>query len=117
MHIFLIFQGIFVKASQGEDNGYSYNTVTVVLLTEILKLIISGFLYCKNHTFESLVQTIIKEYNVLVLYFVPAFLYCLYNNLAFINLSVFDPTTYYLLLQFRVVITGILFQVSIILSV
>ena len=48
----------------------------------------------------------------MMLYFVPAFLYCLYNNLAFVNLSTFDPTTYYLLLQLRVVITGILFQVS-----
>lgn len=46
-----------------------------------------------------------------MLYLVPAALYCLYNNLAFHNLSVFDPTTYYLLLQFRVVITGILFQI------
>nr|CAD7455441.1 unnamed protein product [Timema tahoe] len=48
---------------------------------------------------------------LLLLYFVPAFLYCLYNNLAFVNLSAFDPTTYYLLLQFRVVVTGIVFQV------
>jgi len=45
------------------------------------------------------------------MYFVPAFLYCLYNNLAFVNLSAFDPTTYYLLLQFRVVVTGIIFQI------
>lgn len=42
---------------------------------------------------------------------VPAFLYCLYNNLAFVNLATFDPTTYYLLLQLRVVVTGILFQI------
>jgi Nucleotide-sugar transporter. len=48
----------------------------------------------------------------MMLYFVPAFLYCLYNNLAFVSLSAFDPTTYYLLLQFRVVVTGIIFQVS-----
>lgn len=48
---------------------------------------------------------------MLALYFAPAFLYCLYNNLAFHNLSVFDPTTYYLLLQFRVVVTGVLFQI------
>jgi solute carrier family 35 (UDP-sugar transporter), member A1/2/3 len=47
----------------------------------------------------------------MMLYFVPAFMYCLYNNLAFVNLATFDPTTYYLLLQFRVVITGIVFQV------
>ncbi|XP_055956954.1 UDP-galactose transporter senju [Patella vulgata] len=47
----------------------------------------------------------------LVLYFVPAGLYCLYNNLAFVNLAEYDPATYFLLLQFRVVLTGLVFQV------
>ena len=41
----------------------------------------------------------------------PAGLYCLYNNLQFVNLAAYDPTTYYLLLQFRVVVTGVVFQV------
>ena len=48
---------------------------------------------------------------VLLLYIVPSFMYCLYNNLAFVNLANYDPTTYYLLLQFRVVVTGVIFQV------
>lgn len=61
----------------------------------------------------SLCADIRKDVKVMMLYFVPAFLYCLYNNLTFINLSTFDPTSYYLLLQFRVVVTGILFQVRI----
>lgn len=47
---------------------------------------------------------------VLFLYMVPALLYCLYNNLAFMNLSIFDPTTYFLLLQLRVILTGIVYQ-------
>lgn len=41
----------------------------------------------------------------------PSFLYCLYNNLTFVNLSSYDPTTYFLLLQFRVVVTGVVFQI------
>lgn len=57
---------------------------------------------------------VVEGRQVLALYFVPAFLYCLYNNLAFVNLSTFDPTTYYLLLQLRVVITGVLFQVIVV---
>ncbi|KAB7495204.1 CMP-sialic acid transporter 3, partial [Armadillidium nasatum] len=48
--------------------------------------------------------------SVLLLYMVPAFLYCLYNNLAFINLKEYDPTTYFILLQLRVMVTGVLFQ-------
>lgn len=61
---------------------------------------------------KCLMEDVIKDKKVLYLYFVPALLYCLYNNLSFINLATFDPTTYYLLLQLRVVITAILFQVK-----
>lgn len=47
---------------------------------------------------------------VLFLYMVPSFLYCLYNYLAFINLSIFDPTTYFIFLQLRVLLTGVIYQ-------
>ncbi|KAH8282884.1 hypothetical protein KR054_010547 [Drosophila jambulina] len=104
-------QGIFVTASQESNNSYGYNTVTVVLLTEVFKLIVSTCLYCRDNNLRSLVRDVHKDRNVLALYMVPAFLYCLYNNLAFVNLATFDPTTYYLLLQLRVVVTGILFQI------
>ncbi|XP_011315540.1 CMP-sialic acid transporter 1-like [Fopius arisanus] len=103
-------QGIFVTLSQSKGD-YKYNIVTVVLMTEVLKLIVSMILYCWNNDISSLFLEIIKHRQVFMLYMVPSFLYCLYNNLAFINLAAFDPTTYYLLLQFRVVITGIIFQV------
>ncbi|ERL94410.1 UDP-galactose transporter senju [Dendroctonus ponderosae] len=109
--LLFVSQGILVTASQESNNKYDYNIVTVVLFTEILKLLLSSALYCRKHNPAQLVNEIIVNKKVLVLYFVPAFLYCLYNNLAFVNLSSFDPTTYYLLLQLRVVVTGILFQV------
>lgn len=60
----------------------------------------------------ALIQETRDNKHLLLLYFIPSFLYCIYNNLTFKNLATFDPTTYYLLLQFRVVITGVLFQVS-----
>ncbi|XP_015126719.1 UDP-galactose transporter senju [Diachasma alloeum] len=103
-------QGIIVTWSQTKGD-YKYNVVTVVLMTEVLKLIVSTILYCGNNDISSLLPEMIKHRKVLLLYMIPSFLYCLYNNLAFINLAAFDPTTYYLLLQFRVVITGIIFQV------
>jgi solute carrier family 35 (UDP-sugar transporter), member A1/2/3 len=67
-------------------------------------------LYFRN-TLKSLVTSVVSGRQVLVLYLVPAFLYCLYNNLAFHNLATFDPTTYFILLQLRVVVTGVLFQI------
>ncbi|KAF2901273.1 hypothetical protein ILUMI_04910 [Ignelater luminosus] len=109
--VLFVNQGILVTASQDSNNLYNYDIITVVLLTEVLKLITSVSLYCRDHSFASLFEDAWKNKNVLGLYFVPAFLYSLYNNLSFINLVTFDPTTYYLLLQFRVVITAVLFEV------
>lgn len=74
--------------------------------------VILKYLCCFSNKLVHLVADIFRNTKLLALYFIPALLYCLYNNLAFANLATFDPTTYYLLLQLRVVITGVLFQVS-----
>jgi len=37
--------GILVTASQDSKKAYSYNTVTAVLLTELIKLVISAVMY------------------------------------------------------------------------
>jgi len=103
-------QGILVTASKSQDNSYSYNTVTVVLLTETLKLFAAAFIFVKDKSIPELSEEITKFKKLLLLYFIPAALYCLYNNLQFVNLSNYDPTTYFLLLQFRVVVTGVVFQ-------
>ncbi|XP_046664381.1 UDP-galactose transporter senju [Homalodisca vitripennis] len=107
---FFVNQGLLVTASQQADSGYHYNTIAAVLATEVVKLIISILLFTKDHKVVQLISETKTHIKVMYHYFVPAFLYCLYNNLAFVNLSVFDPTSYYLLLQFRVVVTGVLFQ-------
>lgn len=103
-------QGIIVTWSQ-RSGRYEYNIIAVVLMTEILKLVISTVLYCKDNSILTLLQEIRKNQKVLLLYMIPSLLYCFYNNLAFINLTRYDPTTYYVLLQLRVVFTGIIFQI------
>ncbi|CAG2178550.1 unnamed protein product, partial [Oppiella nova] len=108
--IAFINQGILVTATKTSDNKYNYSTITVVLLTECIKLMISIGMYMKDKPLRELMPEMVKNHKVLVLYLVPAFLYCLYNNLSFINLSSYDPTTYYLLLQLRVVVTGVIYQ-------
>jgi UDP-sugar transporter A1/2/3 len=57
------------------------------------------------------IKLIIIIFLAFIKYFIPSFLYCLYNNLTFVNLRSYDPTTYFLLLQFRVVLTAIIFQI------
>ncbi|XP_050048051.1 UDP-galactose transporter senju [Dermacentor andersoni] len=108
---FFVNQGILVTATKNSQDRYDYNVTAVVMLTELCKLFAATLLYLRDHSFQSLLLEISKNRKVLFLYFVPALLYCFYNNLAFVNLAAFDPTTYNLLLQFRVVITGLSFQV------
>ncbi|KAL5018864.1 hypothetical protein ScPMuIL_004586 [Solemya velum] len=103
-------QGILITASKTKANKYKYNTLIVVLLTECLKLIVSVFCYIKGQSVTSLVREVYSQKKILLFYFIPASLYCLYNNLQFLNLETHDPTTYYLLLQLRVVITGLIYQ-------
>lgn len=81
-----------------------------MLVTELVKAIISVGIYLVRSPASRLWYDFTHNFGTLGLYCVPAALYCLYNNLTFINLQSFDPTTYYLLLQLRVVITGIIYQ-------
>ncbi|CAL8079927.1 unnamed protein product [Orchesella dallaii] len=69
------------------------------------------YYYLIRNSLSIFISEIRQNSRVFFLYFIPAGLYCLYNNLAYVNLVTFDPTTYFLLLQFRVVVTGIVFQV------
>ncbi|CAF4052372.1 unnamed protein product [Rotaria sp. Silwood2] len=101
---------LLITGSKTATHSYNYNTIVVVLLTEFVKLIIALTIYRQTHSFSQMRKEIFDNQRVLILYFIPSALYCLYNNLSFINLSSYDPTTYFLLLQFRVVVTGVIFQ-------
>ena len=60
---------------------------------------------------RSLFEGVYKYRWVLLLYLVPATLYCLYNNLSFLSLAYFDPTTYFMFMQIRLLLTGLIYQV------
>lgn len=90
-----------------------FNAIVVVLLTELVKLLMCISLHItRSHgNPSSLFKDIQKNQKLLLLYLVPSFLYCLYNNLTFINLELFDLTTYYCLMQFRTVLTAVIYQI------
>eukprot|EP00117_Sycon_ciliatum_P043192 scpid88776/ scgid31310/ CMP-sialic acid transporter 4 len=104
-------QGLLVTASKRKDGSFAYNATTVVLMTEVVKLGMAIFLHLREATVKETISTIRQNLQVFALYFVPAALYTIYNNLVFVNLKHYDPTTYFILLQLRVVATGIIFQV------
>ena len=68
-------------------------------------------LYSFRNSFLSIFNDLRKHWLVGAYYMVPASLYCLYNNLAFTNLANFDPTTYFVFMQIRLLMTGLIYQV------
>jgi len=106
-----IAQGILVTASRGGSKEYSYNVTSAVLFAELTKLLAAFLLFLSTgsslHDFISCCRV---HNSLIVYYLVPSVLYAIYNNLSFLSLAKFDPTTYFLLLQFRVVVTGVIYQ-------
>lgn len=90
----------------------SYNATSVVLLTETVKLILAASMYVAyDGSLWEMIRVASKEVRVLLLYGIPALLYAMYNNLLFINLASFDPGTYNVLIQLKIALTGVLYQI------
>lgn len=98
-------QGILVHLSVKWE--LKYNVTSAVFLQDLAKLLITLVLFrCQEGDAEQLAAALRKNKQLLVLYLVPASLYALYNNLAFYALSRFDPATYFVLMQFKIVVTA-----------
>ena len=90
-----------------------YNATSVVLLTEVVKLAMACALYLTQDGGPGLLlRSTVGSLPLLAKYAVPALLYCVYNNLVYVNLGLFDPGTYNVLMQLRIVLTGGIYQVS-----
>ena len=90
-----------------------FNTTSAVLLTESLKLILAIGLYRRyDGGWQQLAHDVASSMDLLLKYTVPALLYCVYNNLVYVNLSLFDPGTYNVLMQLRIAVTGLTYQVG-----
>lgn len=106
-------QGLLVTAVQRQQIQ-GFNAVIVVLLVEGVKLCICIAIYLlrsQSGGLAALLYDVNSNRKLLLLYLVPAFLYSLYNNLTFVNLSMVDVSTYYCLMQFRIVLTAIIYQI------
>ena len=69
-----------------------------------------NFYYFSNSV-SSLMSSVSSDKQVMVLYLVPAILYCVSNNVFFLSISYFNPTTYAMFLQIRLLLTGLIYQV------
>lgn len=91
-----------------------YNNAMVVFCIEVLKLTVSVLMkYHEDGEFLPYAVLFGEQRRHIwrsgLPYAVPSFLYAVYNNLTFFNLGLFDPGTYQLFMQTRILFTGVLF--------
>ena len=110
-YVFLwVASALLVYASK-QSGAPPYNATSVVVLTELAKLGLALALYrYYDGTWLQLGRGTVAAWRLLLKYTVPAGLYAVYNNLMYINLTNFDPGTYTLMMQLRILFTGLLYQ-------
>ncbi|GLE10800.1 hypothetical protein PINS_up023051 [Pythium insidiosum] len=100
-----------------------FNSTSAVVLQSFLKLGLASYMFLTTEAVEAqgvgaslvariqyLTAQMAEHRALLVKYLIPSGLYVLYDVLSYVNLRRFDASTYFLLLQFRMVITGVLHQ-------
>jgi drug/metabolite transporter (DMT)-like permease len=93
-------------------HGIQFNPATIVWLQEALKLVISLLLFfLQNGGPHEFWRQATEHWVMLCWYMIPAGLYALTDVLTYINLRSFDPVTYYLLGEMKLVVTAMVHQV------
>lgn len=103
-------------------NKVHFNSASAVLLQSCFKLVLASWMFLSQEGMQESPSSWLARTKyflakaqanraLLLKYFIPAGLYVIYDVLSYVNLRQFDASTYFLLLQFRVVITGLLHQV------
>ena len=113
--VFALYMGLWMTYGllnqYAKEHKLPFNSTTAVLIQTTLKAIISFGLYLRHDgNLVEMCKSFRMERRLFLLYLIPASLYALYDVLAYINLQVLDPATYFLLLQSRIVLTGVLHQ-------
>lgn len=87
-----------------------YDNAAAVFFTELLKWLFSvGMMYHRTGKFLPVSVFSDSSWKIGLYYAVPSAIYALYNNLTYYNLTNFDPGTYQVFMQTRVLFTGVLY--------
>lgn len=102
----------YSKVLQKRGEIEDYDNAAAVFCTELLKWIFSvGMVWHRQQKF--LPFSVWKDPNTWrtgLYYAVPSGIYAVYNNLTYSNLTLFDPATYQVFMQTRILFTGVLYS-------
>jgi UDP-sugar transporter A1/2/3 len=95
-----------------KEGGLKYDNAAAVFFIELMKW---TFSVCAMYfrTGKFLPISVFREgsWRIGLYYAVPSAIYFIYNNFTFFNLNIFDPATYQVFMQTRVLFTGVLYSI------
>mmetsp|Transcript_57678 Transcript_57678/g.182653 ORF Transcript_57678/g.182653 Transcript_57678/m.182653 type:complete len:347 (-) Transcript_57678:1264-2304(-) len=106
-------QGLLVGLSKNAQGRYDYNTATVPLCAEFLKMCLSMcFLAYETNSNKKVGKgTNVTVGRGMLLYIVPSIIYLIHHNLTFAMLRYLTPSTYQILGNIKIITTGLLSRV------
>ncbi|TDH70922.1 hypothetical protein CCR75_001198 [Bremia lactucae] len=121
--IFVTYIGLWVSygmlSELAKRQGVHFNSACAVVLQSLLKLLLATYMYMTTETITTsslaarirfMLAQVRTHARLILFYIIPSGLYVVYDVLSYINLRAFDASTYFLLMQFRLVVTGVLHQ-------
>lgn len=98
---------ILIQDSRDADGEQVYNTSTLVLVMEMVKIAISLVLVAYEGRMKELQAVSLSEF---LKFAIPAFLYCINNNIFVHIFTVLEPTVFLLICNIRVIWVAIIYS-------
>lgn len=95
-----------------KKGGVTFHPSSAVIVQSCLKLCVAtGMFRAHDGTLSELVKSIRQNLPCLALYAFPAVMYAVYDVLGYVNIRKFGAAKYYVLVEFRMVLTAFAYQV------
>lgn len=112
LFVLLVGLGTFRKLGQHHVRDLGYNPFCAMIVISLVKMALSlGFFARLDGSWRLLIEHLKVNRRLVLCYSIVSGLFCAYDVLSFVNLRIFDPQTYMILLQLRTVLTGAIFEV------
>jgi len=114
LFVFFIVLGAAHNLMPHFTRSMNYNFLCPIIVTSVLKIIGSLALHVfeDGRSMSEVLPTFRDEYVVMLKYSLQSALYGTYDVLSFVSLSHVDPSTYVIVMQFRLVVTGIVWELG-----
>ena len=96
-----------IRVSREDDGSYEFNPLVIILMTEFCKSAVSFSLLCYQSRLSEATKQLTSNWREGRHFAIPAFIYALYNSLSYVNLKLFTPIEFKVLLNIRILLTGL----------